>query len=210
MGVLKIKVGENWVPYPSGPQGAGLVEGGSKYQTLIKKSATDYDTAWDNSPPSFANLAALKTNWTSPPNGAFAYLLDEHSICVAKGGTWRWWDKVFPYLQGANPSYLTWFGAPVQLANSRSWAQISGGLWFTLHCFPAVTSTDDTQVATLTAPYRPPVDQSALAMAIPASSVAIARMVCYASGTVNFVLLSTFAGGMYGFISYNLADLVAA
>jgi len=102
----------------------------------------------------FANLAALKSAWPSPPDGAHAYLLDEFSELVARGGTWRWQKKVFPAASG-NTAVLTWAAAAVA-ASSSSQLTIVGRsvrLWVLATLTTPGTASSGT-LATIAAPYR--------------------------------------------------------
>ena len=72
----------------------------------------------------YASLAALKAAWPTAPENAWAYLLDENSLCVGKGGTWRWYIKAFPFVAG-NTSYLTWT-ASATAATSQSSLHLQG------------------------------------------------------------------------------------
>lgn len=113
MGVLKIKVGGNWVDYPSGPQGPigpGVAVGGTPYQVLVKNSTTNYDTGWAVNPPVFASKAALDAAWVSPPDGAHAYTTTEKMDWIRISGSWvrspgPWVDFVPPWWGStANPT----------------------------------------------------------------------------------------------------------
>lgn len=65
---------------PQGPQGvpgAGLIAGGLTNQSLLKNTATDFDTVWAyQGLPVFASTTDRDANWTNPPNGARCVTVD--------------------------------------------------------------------------------------------------------------------------------------
>jgi hypothetical protein len=56
-----------FVAQPTGPIGPGVVKGGVQYQALIKKSATDFDTEWDDlgTPPYVITSGGISKNSSS-------------------------------------------------------------------------------------------------------------------------------------------------
>lgn len=74
-----------------GPVGPGVVAGGTQYQRLGKKSATDYDTEWVGSLPTFTNYADLVAKWPSPAIGNTAMTLDNARLYSYRGAPWNIW-----------------------------------------------------------------------------------------------------------------------
>jgi len=162
----------------------------------------------------FASLAALKSQWTAPPDGAFAYLLDENSQCVAKGGTWRWWTKMFANANG-NTVYLTW-AAGLTVATSSSNLVIVGrsALLWVNGVMTTPATAGNFAACTLTAAYAPATTVGNGLIVGYAIGAGSGRSTCNAGGSVTFTFSAADNGtaptGLSVLHSYQLPDLVPA
>lgn len=161
----------------------------------------------------FANLAALKAGWTTPPDGAHAYLLDEYSELVARAGTWRWQKKVFPAATG-NTGYLTWSALAVAGTSSSQLVIIGRAvrLWAIANLTTPGTASSGT-LATIGAAFRPPTIRADCSAVGPTSTGAgvgrgyvdssgnVGHQFTGAPATMSSILLQT---------EWATADLIAA
>lgn len=112
----------------------------------------------------FDSKAALLAGWTAPPDGSWAYLQDEDTVVVRKAGSWRYYEKEYPHVQGTNTTWLTYAAASI-VASSWTSLHLSGRRCFMVAAFgvtnPA-TSMASTLFATLAAPFWPTARQDYL------------------------------------------------
>lgn len=81
----------------------------------------------DNLNTVFATLAAAKAAVPTPPDGLRGYLLDEDSMIIGKGGTWRWWQKCWAPRTG-NTEQIVW-NANANAASCLSITSLMGRLY---------------------------------------------------------------------------------
>lgn len=177
------------------------------------------DTAWGNGirdrvTMPMDSLAALKAGWVSPPDGARAYLLDEGSVCVAKGGTWRWYQKTFPVTAG-NASWITWSGI-VNPASSISVLVLNGrGAVISVNgsLSTAVTSSSGA-LGTLAAGLRPSTRMDCGAVGSVSTGAGSGRGYVDTGGTIGHQFIAannpSAFNGILMTVAYSLPDLAPA
>lgn len=162
----------------------------------------------------YASLAAAKAAVPAPPDGLFGYLLDEDSLIIGKGGTWRWYRKTFPHTLG-NSAFISW-AALVTAASCYVNIQLAGrGLILQIAATVATPVTgSNATYATLAAPYRPLVRQDVPGCPGHSTGAGSGRASVQPTGDLAWWFTggdnSVAVGSWYAIYAYQIADLVVA
>lgn len=180
------------------------------------------ETAWGNAIRSrtterYDNLAQLKSQLPTPGDGDLAYLLDEGSTLVGKGGTWRWLTKEFGVTVGANTPYWTW-AATATLATSQVGAALSGRTLTTrVHAIIAAPNINfNASIGTWATAYQMPGiahNQPAVAVSTAAGGALwSARSILQPGGSLQayWQQAPSTCGTFLALVSYPITDLIAA
>ncbi len=117
MSKLKIKNGNTWEEIPAG--GVGVPSGGTAGQVLMKSSATDYATQWDNYFPTI-----VEDVWDTTQGGSAYYettatfTVVGNGFVIAQDNSWNDQSSTSDY--GSNDSIISYNGTVVAVASVRT------------------------------------------------------------------------------------------
>ena len=166
------------------------------YTTAEATAWMKISSAWVAIPAqvNVASLADLKSKFPTAPTGMRAYLLDEDSECIGKGGVWCWWRKCFARLIGNQP-WITWNSNAI--AGSTASTMHIDGTSIKLALQIGLTTPSigaNVTVGTTNAPYRPAYACEGAGIGLTASTPGASRQILGTSGSVQ-VVYSTGSGG---------------
>lgn len=159
----------------------------------------------------FATVAALKAGWTSPPDGSFAYVTGDDALCVAKGGTWRWWRRDFGNVTG-NAAWITYTAAATAASSTTGLAVDGRTLTLRGTIVVATPGTSgNTAMANMPAAYRS-AQQLNLPSTIYTSITHALRMIVQTNGDLQafWAGAASAVGTIAINLSWQLPDLLAA